>query len=81
MQELFVKQLIGHYNLQPHPEGGYYRETYRSVGIIPKVAMAKGFGGARNWSTAIYFLLEQGNFQGFTVLKVMNVGIFMLVKL
>lgn len=69
MQALSVQQLISHYHLQPHPEGGYYKEIYRSVGIIPKAAMAKGFNGARNWSTAIYFLLEKGNFSGFHRIK------------
>lgn len=34
--------------LKPHPEGGWYAETFRD-----------GAGGARGHSTAIYFLLEQ----------------------
>ncbi|HEY4031657.1 MAG TPA: cupin domain-containing protein [Caulobacteraceae bacterium] len=37
-------------NLQPHPEGGWYRETFRDV--------AGPDGRAR--STAIYYLLAQG---------------------
>jgi hypothetical protein len=37
--------------LQPHPEGGFYRETFRDV-------PAEGTGRAA--STAIYFLLEMG---------------------
>lgn len=39
--------------LLPHPEGGFYRETYRSGEIINNVN-----GDERNVSTAIYFLLE-----------------------
>ena len=39
--------------LIPHPEGGYYRETYRS----PTTVELPSFGGARAVSTAIYFLL------------------------
>ncbi len=43
--------------LQKHPEGGYYRETYRSAELIPHQGLPTRFGGARALSTAIYFLL------------------------
>jgi predicted cupin superfamily sugar epimerase len=58
---LLVQQL----QLQPHPEGGYYRETYRSGEIIPQNGLPERFAGSRHFSTAIYFLLEQGNFSAF----------------
>ncbi len=64
-----AKQLIAQYNLQPHPEGGWYRETYRSDGTIPASALTPGFSGERYFSTAIYFLLEQGNFSAFHRIK------------
>jgi predicted cupin superfamily sugar epimerase len=48
--EFYIKQL----NLLPHPEGGYYKETYRSE----KEVSVEGFEGSRNVSTAIYFLLK-----------------------
>lgn len=38
--------------LQPHPEGGWYRETFRDD--------AGPGGGKRAASTAIFFLLERG---------------------
>lgn len=41
-------------NLIPHPEGGYYRETYRSTGVFT----LNDAGEKRHYSTAIYFLLE-----------------------
>ncbi len=44
--------------LTPHPEGGHFRETYRSAGSIPRAALSEGFAGDRSLSTAIYFLLE-----------------------
>jgi predicted cupin superfamily sugar epimerase len=47
-----MEALISEYQLQPHPEGGYYRETYRSAATIP--------GTRRSLSTAIYYLLPQG---------------------
>jgi uncharacterized protein len=42
-------------NLLPHPEGGYYKETYRSSSTIP----AGRFDKNRNVCTAIYFLLQE----------------------
>ena len=48
-----------------HPEGGFYKETYRSDGLIPKAALDSSFGGNRNHSTAIYFLLTAENFSAF----------------
>ena len=44
--------------LVPHPEGGYYRETHRSAETIPGNSLPERFTGARNFSTAIYFLLR-----------------------
>lgn len=42
--------------LQPHPEGGWYRETWRSeIGFTPD-----GYDGERASATAIYFLLAPG---------------------
>lgn len=45
--------LIQHLQLTPHPEGGYFRETYRS-----KDNTLNSDGDNRSQSTAIYFLLE-----------------------
>ena len=62
---LTSQQLIQQYALQPHREGGWYKETYKSNEYIPKAALPERFNGARVFSTAIYFLLEQGNFSAF----------------
>ena len=45
-------------NLQPHPEGGYFAETYRSAEVVAQSALPARFGGERSLGTAIYFLLE-----------------------
>ncbi|QMW02219.1 cupin domain-containing protein [Spirosoma foliorum] len=45
-------------NMLPHPEGGYFAETYRSAEAISKEALPNRFSGDRSVSTAIYFLLE-----------------------
>jgi predicted cupin superfamily sugar epimerase len=59
---------IQHLQLQPHPEGGYYKETYRSEGFISGDFL-KDFTGSRNYSTAIYYLLQQGDFSAFHKIK------------
>lgn len=64
-----AKQLIEQYKLQPHPEGGWYKETYRSDEYILATALPERFGGNRSFSTAIYFLLEMNNFSAFHRIK------------
>lgn len=49
-------------NLQPHPEGGYFRETYRSSGVIRSESLGENYTGERNFSTCIYFLLTSEMF-------------------
>ena len=48
---------IASLRLQPHPEGGFYRETYRAKDVIAADHLPARFGGPRACSTAIYFLL------------------------
>jgi predicted cupin superfamily sugar epimerase len=43
--------------LRPHPEGGYFRETYRAAESIARTALPPRYDGARTFATAIYFLL------------------------
>ena len=64
-----AQQLIALYNLQPHPEGGWYKETYQSKEQIDADSLPERFCGSRAFSTAIYFLLEQGNFSAFHRIK------------
>ena len=46
--------------LLPHPEGGWFKEVYRSHEQIMQDALPERFNGARTFSTAIYFLLNAG---------------------
>ena len=55
-----AEQFIDHLQLLPHPEGGFYKETYRSASVIPKGTI-QPFTEERNVSTAIYFLLPSGH--------------------
>jgi predicted cupin superfamily sugar epimerase len=54
--EYWIKLL----QLQRHPEGGFFKETYRSGGHIEKESLPPWFSGKRNFCTAIYFLLCSG---------------------
>jgi predicted cupin superfamily sugar epimerase len=56
---------IDRLQLKPHPEGGFYRETYRAPLQIGKSALPDGFHGPRHASTAIYFLIDGANFSAF----------------
>lgn len=62
---LTSRQLIDQYQLQSHPEGGYYLQTYCSAEKIKKEALPDRLKGDRYFSTAIYFLLEGKQFSAF----------------
>lgn len=51
-----VEALIATLNLEPHPEGGYYREIFRSARLVTPLDGR----GARAALTTIYFLLPGG---------------------
>ena len=57
-----ARYYIDQLQLKPHPEGGFYKETYRSAGIIAKGCLPQDISGERSFSTAIYFLLQQGGY-------------------
>ena len=60
---------VEQYNLLPHPEGGYYAETYRADERIAQENLPQRFTGDRSFSTGIYFLLETGQFSAFHRIK------------
>lgn len=64
-----VQQLVAQLKLQPHPEGGFFKETYRSTESIALDALPERFGGDRQLATAIYFLLVEDNFSAFHRIK------------
>ena len=64
-----VKKLIQQFDLQPHPEGGWYKQTYKSSEQVAASALPERFKADRAFSTAIYFLLEKGNFSAFHRIK------------
>jgi len=64
-----AKQYVEKLHLQPHPEGGYFKETYRCSENIVSSCLPERFTGSRSISTSIYYLLEQGDYSGFHKIK------------
>ena len=60
-----AKELIKQLELIPHPEGGYYRRVYESK----EYCVTSYTDEKRPASTAIYYLLEEGDFSAFHRLK------------
>lgn len=51
--------------LLAHPEGGFYKEIYRSELILDRQSLPDSFKGDRHSSTSIYYLLQTGDFSAF----------------
>ncbi|HOP39690.1 MAG TPA: cupin domain-containing protein [Geobacteraceae bacterium] len=63
-------RLINRLGLHKHPEGGYFRETYRAEELIAAESLPGRFkGGARSLATAIYFLIADDEFSALHRLK------------
>lgn len=58
-----IEELIARFNMQAHPEGGFYAETYRSG---EEVETEKG---TRSLMTVIYFLLRSEDKSRFHVIE------------
>lgn len=54
-----IEEIVKHYNLEPHPEGGFFAETYRSSQTYQTAA------GERSASTAIMFLITKDSISHF----------------
>ena len=55
--------------LEKHPEGGWFKEIYRSDEKIGNEGLPERFGAARNISTSIYYLLEKNQKSNFHRIK------------
>ena len=64
-----AQDIIEHLELIPHPEGGFYKETFRSEGSISKSELGEDYSGERSYSSAIYFLLTSDSFSAFHRIK------------
>ncbi|MFA9460759.1 cupin domain-containing protein [Thiohalorhabdus methylotrophus] len=51
--------------LTEHPEGGFFRETFRAPEGMDAVHLPDRYEGSRSYQTAIYFLLKSGRMSAF----------------
>ena len=64
-----VNYIIKKLNLKRHPEGGYFKEIYRCDELIQKESLPNRYNSHRNFSTSIYYLLQNNDFSAFHRLK------------
>lgn len=63
MPRYSVADVIRLLELQPlEPEGGFFRETYRSTDVVSQAGLPLRYKSARTASTAIYYLLRPDTF-------------------
>ena len=60
-----IRRIVDRFELEPHPEGGYFREVYRSSTTITHPGIPSGRPAARCAGTLIYFLLAGDEFSAF----------------
>ena len=63
-REDVVNVIIQQLSLEPHPEGGWFRQTYVSDDTISSASLPRHHG-ERPYATSIYFLMTSGNFSAF----------------
>lgn len=56
-------------NLSRHPEGGYFRQTFRAKDLLTGALLPERFSGSRAVATAIYYLLPGDEVSRFHRLK------------
>jgi hypothetical protein len=52
--------LIDALGMKPHPEGGWYKETWKAAFTIPRAVLGEAYSGDRQAASAVYFLLHPG---------------------
>lgn len=69
MNSISPETLIHQLALQPHPEGGFYKEVYRSQAHVEGACLPASFTGKRNFCTSIYYLLKGDDYSAFHRIK------------
>lgn len=63
--DYWIEKLV----MEAHPEGGFFKETYKSSESFGSEGLPDRFTGARAFSTGIYFLIKKGYFSAFHRIK------------
>ena len=69
MKNYNLNYYIEKLGLLPHPEGGYYKQTFHSTETTSDQELSVSFEGKRKLYTSIYFLLTSNNISHFHRLK------------
>lgn len=62
-------QVAAELKLQPHPEGGYFKEVYRSDEELASESLPARYNEAKRFSTSIYYLITADTFSAMHRLK------------
>jgi uncharacterized protein len=66
---MIAEEIIKKLDLKPHPEGGFYKEIYKSRDFVEPTCLHNKFNDKRRFSTSIYYLLRNGDFSAFHRIK------------
>jgi uncharacterized protein len=69
LNHLDPQYFISKLGLEPHPEGGYYKETFKATEMVSAQELTVDFDGKRKLYTSIYFLLTSNNISHFHRIK------------
>ena len=61
-----AEQLVQYYAMLPHPEGGFYKEVYRSEEQIEQQALPARFNGNRFFFNRHLFFIRARKFLSFS---------------
>lgn len=59
---MLAEEVIRNLGLEPHPEGGFFKEVYRSGDMLDREALPERYGAERTFGTSIYYLLTADTF-------------------
>lgn len=62
MSEKQLSPFVASLGLQPHVEGGWYKELWKSSFVIPQEVLGREYTGVRASASSIYFLLHPDEF-------------------
>jgi len=66
---MIIDRIIQQLELKPHPEGGFYKEMYKSDDFVDETCLPGKFNAKRRFCTSIYYLLSAGDFSAFHRIK------------
>jgi len=72
------EEIIEHFNMDPHPEGGFSKLLFEDSEIIQEKCLPNNYQGSRPLWNAIYYLLPKGSKSIFHKLKMSEMWNFYL---